>query len=164
VKSFKLPEKGSVGGLQARESRAGHHEESAPDSSKKSRSRKGTLRTTNQRDEGRKQERRSYSASWRQSGATIPFARTTRLSRDGKNLIVTTTGNEAPLRRGVRLLDATRKDRHDSQTGKDHTGRPACDEAGTQAAFVADRTPRSRNNAIFPSITEDRARLRCTAC
>jgi dienelactone hydrolase len=143
VKSFRLPEKGS-GWL------AYQLEKAAPDTSKKSRPHKGDA-PDEKADE--KKEEKGTTVVFRELASgreyTFPFARDYALSKDGKHLIVTTTGNDSTLAPGV-FVFSTATERTDTiARGKGSYRQPAWDEQGSQAAFVADRDTSKSKQRFF---------------
>jgi acetyl esterase/lipase len=133
VKSFTLPEKGS-GWL------AYQLEKAVPDTSKKNRTHKADA-PDDKGDE--KKEEKGTTVMFRElaTGREYAFlyARDYALSRDGKHLIVTSTGNDSTAAAGVFVFSTETTKTDTIASGKGSYRQPAWDEAGTQAAFVADR-------------------------
>ncbi len=149
VKSFKLPDKGS-GWLAYQLERA------APDTSKKAvpdTSKKNRGHNDDAPDDKSKEtkEEKGTTVIFRELATAreyaFPYARDYALSRDGKRLIVTTTGNDSAARAGVFVFSAGTRKTDTIAAGKGSFRQPAWDRAGTQAAFVADRdTVKSRQH------------------
>jgi dipeptidyl aminopeptidase/acylaminoacyl peptidase len=147
VKSFKLPEKGSGWvAYQLENAAPDTSKKAAADTSKKSRMPKGDAPDDKAKEA---KEERGTTVIFRELATereyTFPFARDYALSRDGKHLIVTTTGNDSAASAGVFVFSTATRRTDTIATGKGSYRQPAWDEAGTQAAFVADRdTAKSR--------------------
>ncbi len=133
VKSFKLPEKGS--GWVAYQL-----EKAAPDTSKKSRPHGGDA-DDDKSDEKKDEKGTTVVMRELSSGRehAFPFARDYALSRDGRRLIVTTTGNDSTASAGVFVFSTATGKTDTIALGHGSYRQPAWDDAGTQAAFVADR-------------------------
>jgi dienelactone hydrolase len=151
VKSFKLPEKGSGWvAYQLEKAAPDTTKKAAPDSSKKSRTPKGDAPDDKPKET---KEERGTTVIFRELATereyTFPFARDYALSRDGKNLIVTTTGNDSAAPAGVFVFSTATRKTDTIATGKGSYRQPAWDEAGTQAAFVADRDTAKSKQRYF---------------
>ena len=151
VKSFKLPEKGS--GWVAYQL-----EKAAPDSSKRAVSdtaKKSRTPGGDAPDDKAKEtkEEKGTTVILRELATereyTFPFARDYALSRDGKNLIVTTTGNDSAASAGVFVFSTAKRTTDTIARGKGTYRQPAWDDAGTQAAFVADRDSSKSKQRYF---------------
>jgi dipeptidyl aminopeptidase/acylaminoacyl peptidase len=147
VQSFKLPEKGSGWvAYQLEKSAPDTSKKAVPDTSKKNRHPGGDAPDDKTKDA---KDERGTTVVFRELATereyTFPFARDYALSRDGKNLIVTTTGNDSAAIAGVFVFSTSTRRTDTIAAGKGSYRQPAWDEAGTQAAFVADRdTAKSR--------------------
>lgn len=143
VKSFKLPEKGS-GWI------AYQLEKALPDTAKKKSSHRGDA-PDEKADE--KKEEKGTTVIFRElaTGAefTFPFGREYVLSRDGTHLLVTTTGNDSTAQAGAFAFSTVTRKTDTLAEGKGSYRQPAWDDAGDQAAFVADRDTSKAKQRFF---------------
>jgi hypothetical protein len=143
VKSFKLPEKGN-GWL------AYQFEKAITDTSKKKPSRKDDA-PDDKSDE--KKEEKGTTVVFRELATgteyTFPFTRDYALSRDGTHLIVTTTGNDSTVQAGAFVFSTVTRKTDTLAIGRGSYRQPAWDDAGRQAAFVADRDTSRAKQRFF---------------
>jgi len=78
----------------------------------------------------------------------VPFTSAYRFSKDGRRLLIATTGNDSTLLPSVLIFDTATKEIDTAAAGKGSYKQLAWDESGTEAAFVADRDT-SKNKQRF---------------
>jgi dienelactone hydrolase len=147
VKSFRLPEKGS--GWVAYQL-----DEALADTTKKDHPRKGgASEAATDEKAGPKEGEKGTMVVMRELATgrqyTFPLARDYVLSKDGKRLIVTTTGNDSTALAGVFVFSTLTRATDTIAIGQGSYRQPAWDEAGLQAAFVADRDTSKSKQRFF---------------
>ncbi len=146
VKSFKLPEKGSGWVAYQLEK-----EIPPADTTKKS---QGKSKSDAPDDQGgEKKEERGTPVVFRELASgreyRFPFASDYQLTKDGTKLLVSSTGNDSTATAGVFVFATAHRTIDTLAIGKGSYRQPAWDEAGTQAAFVADRDTSKSKQRFF---------------